>query len=53
MCINEINEGGKYNFAKNSLFCPWSGIQFDKTFAIWESYQIEKKMYLPQDKVRT
>jgi len=35
------------------FFCPWSGIQFDETFAIWESYQIEKKMYLPQDKVRT
>lgn len=53
MDINEISEGGTYNFAKKGLFCPWSGIQFDETFAIWESYQIERKMYFPQDKVRT
>lgn len=37
MGINEISEGGKYNFAKKGLFCPWYVTQFDEMFAIWES----------------
>ena len=48
MCINEINEGGKYNFAKNSLFCPWSGIQFDKTFAIWVLSNRKEDVFTPR-----